>query len=63
MWLALAKTEDYKSAQKVLNKARKCNPLSLPIWISAARLEETQSKVEPITDINQKIETILTKGR
>jgi hypothetical protein len=38
LWLALAKTEDYKGAQKVLNKARKSNPLSLTIWISAARL-------------------------
>jgi len=27
----------------VLNKARKANPLNLAIWISAAKLEETQS--------------------
>lgn len=45
LWLALAKIENYKNAQKVLNKARKYNPLNLSIWISAARLEETQAKV------------------
>jgi hypothetical protein len=59
----LAKTEDYKSAQKVLNKARKYNPLSVTIWISAARLEEAQSKVEPIANIAEKIETVLSRGR
>jgi len=47
----------------VLNKARKYNPLSVTIWISAARLEEAQSKVEPIANIAEKIETVLSRGR
>ncbi len=42
MWLALAKLEDYKGAQKVLNLARKALPTEHSIWIHAAKLEESQ---------------------
>jgi pre-mRNA-processing factor 6 len=64
LWLALAKVEDYKNAQKVLNKARKCNPLSLAIWISAARLEEAQAQVDSSTHgLGDRVENILSKGR
>lgn len=63
LWLALAKLEDYKGAKAVLNKARKYNPLSAAVWISAARLEETQSRVQEIPKISESIENILLKAR
>ncbi len=45
----------------MLNKARKANPLEPEVWISAAKLEETQSD-SPQT-IEAKINTILTKAQ
>ena len=61
--MALAKSEEYKNAKAVINKARKHNPLNMQIWIAAVKLEEAQSKVEPVVDILGKIETLLVKGR
>ena len=60
----MAKAEDYKQAQKVLNKARKFNPRNLSVWISAARLEEAQSKSadQPDPKLANKIESILVKA-
>ncbi|CAE7247939.1 PRPF6 [Symbiodinium microadriaticum] len=55
MWLALAKLSAYKDAQKVLNEARKHIPTSPVIWVTAAKLEETQG--------NEKmVELILTRA-
>lgn len=38
LWLALAKSEEYKNAKAVINKARKHNPLNMQIWIAAVKL-------------------------
>eukprot|EP00913_Durusdinium_trenchii_P031191 g29207.t1 len=57
MWLALAKLSAYKetSPGKVLNEARKHIPTSPVIWVTAAKLEETQG--------NEKmVELILTRA-
>lgn len=40
LWLALAKLENYKNAQGVLQKAREVNPTELRIYVAAAKLEE-----------------------
>lgn len=40
LWIALAYLESHENARKVLNKARQHNPLSVAIWMAAARLEE-----------------------
>ncbi len=42
LWLALAKLETYENARKVLNKARQAVPTDAMIWITAAKLEESQ---------------------
>lgn len=57
----MAKLEEYEKAKQVLNQARKANPLNLAIWISAAKLEESQSS-DRQKAVN-KIEVIVTKGR
>eukprot|EP00201_Polytomella_parva_P023821 CAMPEP_0175041554 /NCGR_PEP_ID=MMETSP0052_2-20121109/1986_1 /TAXON_ID=51329 ORGANISM="Polytomella parva, Strain SAG 63-3" /NCGR_SAMPLE_ID=MMETSP0052_2 /ASSEMBLY_ACC=CAM_ASM_000194 /LENGTH=748 /DNA_ID=CAMNT_0016304095 /DNA_START=7 /DNA_END=2250 /DNA_ORIENTATION=+ len=41
LWLALARLETYDAAKKVLNRARRALPLDRSIWVTAARLEET----------------------
>jgi pre-mRNA-processing factor 6 len=40
LWLALARLETYKNAQKVLNKARQAVPTAPEVWVTAAKLEE-----------------------
>lgn len=42
LWLALARLETYKNAQKILNRARQAIPTSADVWITASKLEESQ---------------------
>ncbi|KFM26937.1 Pre-mRNA-processing factor 6 [Auxenochlorella protothecoides] len=46
LWLALARLESYKNAQKVLNRARQAIPTSAEVWITAAKLEESAGQAE-----------------
>ena len=51
LWLALARLENYDNARKVLNKARENIPTDRKIWISAARLEESQNNIHMVSKI------------
>jgi len=51
LWLALAKLENYKNAQGVLQKAREVNPTELRIYVAAAKLEEAQGNKPIVSKI------------
>lgn len=48
LWLALVRLETYDVAKKLLNDARRVNPTSREIWITAAKLEETQGNTNVV---------------
>lgn len=51
LWLALARLETYENARKVLNKARQAVPTDASIWITAAKLEESQGNAAMVDKI------------
>lgn len=49
--MALARLENYDNARKVLNKARESIPTDRKIWITAAKLEESQENYHMVGKI------------
>jgi pre-mRNA-processing factor 6 len=63
LWLALARLESYKNAQKVLNKARQAIPTSPEVWITASKLEEANGSPEmPAKIVSRGIKSLLANG-
>ncbi|KAI9097297.1 PRP1 splicing factor, N-terminal-domain-containing protein [Phlyctochytrium arcticum] len=63
LWLALARLEKYDSAKKVLNKARLTNPTNHDVWITAAKLEETNENEKGVEMIiHRAVDTLQKKG-
>lgn len=63
LWLALAKLETYKNAQKILNRARQAIPASADVWITASKLEESQGNVNaPFKIIPRAIKSLTSHG-
>ena len=63
LWLALAKLETYKNAQKILNRARQAIPTSAEIWINASKLEESHGNANaPSKIIPRGIKSLKTNG-
>jgi pre-mRNA-processing factor 6 len=51
LWLRLAKLEEFDEAKNVLNNAISTIPTDHTIWISAAKLEESQGNTKKVSDI------------
>lgn len=63
LWLALARLETYKNAQKVLNKARQAVPTSPEVWITASKLEESEgNEAMPAKIIQRAIKSLVNNG-
>ncbi|KAJ3023170.1 Pre-mRNA-processing factor 6 [Thoreauomyces humboldtii] len=63
LWLALARLEKYDIAKKVLNKARLANPTNHDVWISAAKLEETNDNDKGVDMIIRRaVDSLQKKG-
>jgi len=63
IWLALARLETYKNAQKVLNRARQAVPTSAEVWITASKLEESEGKEDmPAKIIPRGIKSLVANG-
>ena len=63
LWLALARLETYKAAQKVLNRARQAVPTSPEVWITASKLEESEgNEAMPVKVIPRAIKSLIANG-
>lgn len=63
LWLALARLETYKNAQKILNRARQAIPTSADVWINASKLEESQGNAKaPFKIIPRGIKSLKANG-
>ena len=63
LWLALARLETYKAAQKVLNRARQAVPTSAEVWVTASMLEESEGNAAmPAKIIPRGIKSLLANG-
>ncbi|TPX70333.1 hypothetical protein SpCBS45565_g01731 [Spizellomyces sp. 'palustris'] len=63
LWLALARLENYENAKKVLNKARLANATNHDVWITAAKLEETNGNEKGVEMIVRRaVDSLQKKG-
>ena len=63
LWLALARLESYKNAQKILNRARQAIPTSADVWITASKLEESQGNENaPFKIIPRALKSLQSNG-